>query len=170
MLFDQVRIPISLYHIPGTSEAPISLELLQNLSHYPNLAGIKDSSGAAQGYQAFVKGFPELNMRTGTNSNLETAFANGMGAILADGNVFAKQCATVFAAHRAGQDFKPALEKLRAAQRGTPGLGGSPAAMKYGLALQMGGPMIYPRAPLVEVTSEQKAQIKLAVDKLKDTA
>jgi hypothetical protein len=34
----------------------------------------------------------------------------------------------------------------------------------------MGGPMIYPRAPLVEVSSEQKAQIKLALDKLKDVA
>ena len=50
MLFEQVRIPINLYHIPGTSEAPITLELLKNLSRYPNLAGIKDSSGNAEGY------------------------------------------------------------------------------------------------------------------------
>jgi 4-hydroxy-tetrahydrodipicolinate synthase len=170
MLFDQVRIPISLYHIPATSEAPISLELLKNLSRYPNLAGIKDSSGSPDGYRAFVEGFPALNMRTGTNNNLEQAFAHGMGAILADGNVFTKLCADVFAAHRANRDVKPALEKLRAAQRGVQGLGGSPAAMKYGLALQMGGPQIYPRAPLVEVSTEQKAAIKLALDKLKDMA
>jgi 4-hydroxy-tetrahydrodipicolinate synthase len=170
MLFDQVRIPINLYHIPGTSEAPISLELLKNLSHYPNLAGIKDSSGSADGYRAFVEAFPALNMRTGTNSNLEQAFGHGMGAILADGNVFTKLCADVFAAYRAKRDYKPALEKLRAAQRGVQGLGGSPAAMKYGLALQMGGPQIYPRAPMVEVSTEQKAAIKLALDKLKDMA
>ena len=170
MLFDQVRIPINLYHIPGTSEAPISLELLKNLSHYPNLAGIKDSSGNAEGYKAFAEGFPALNMRTGTNNNLEQAFSNGMGAILADGNVFTKLCADVFAAYHAKQDMKPALEKLRSAQRGVQGLGGSPAAMKYGLALQMGGPQIYPRAPMVEVSTEQKAAIKLALDKLKDMA
>src|SRR5678815_283422 len=120
MLFDQVRIPINLYHIPGTSEAPITVELLKNLSHYPNLAGIKDSSGSAEGYKAFVEAFPALNMRTGTNSNLEQAFDHGMGAILADGNVFTKLCADVFAAYRAKADYKPALEKLRTAQRGVP--------------------------------------------------
>jgi 4-hydroxy-tetrahydrodipicolinate synthase len=169
-LFEAVRIPINLYHIPGTSEASISLELLKNLSQYPHLAGIKDSSGNAEGYKAFVEGFPALNMRTGTNSNLEQAFAHGMGAILADGNVFTKLCADVFTAYRAGQDFKPALEKLRAAQRGVQGLGGAPASMKYGLSLQMGGPPIYPRLPLVEPSTEQKASIKLALDKLKDMA
>jgi len=170
MLFDQVRIPINLYHIPGTSEAPISLELLKNLSHYPNLAGIKDSSGNPGGYKAFAEGFPALNMRTGTNNNLEQALDHGMGAILADGNVFTKLCADVFTAYRAKQDYKPALAKLRTAQRGVQGLGGSPGAMKYGLSLQMGGAPIYPRAPLVEVNGAEKAAIKLALDKLKDMA
>lgn len=169
-LFEAVRIPINLYHIPGTSEASISLELLKNLSQYPHLAGIKDSSGNAEGYRAFVEGFPALNMRTGTNSNLEQAFAHGMGAILADGNVFTRLCADVFMAYRAKQDIKPALERLRTAQRGVQGLGGAPAAMKYGLSLQMGGPPIYPRLPLVEPGTEQKASIKLALDKLKDMA
>jgi 4-hydroxy-tetrahydrodipicolinate synthase len=169
-LFEAVRIPINLYHIPGTSEASISLELLKNLSQYPHLAGIKDSSGNADGYKAFAEGFPALNMRTGTNSTLEQAFAHGMGAILADGNVFTKLCADVFTAYRARQDIKPALEKLRTAQRGVQGLGGAPAAMKYGLSLQMGGPPIYPRLPLVEPSTEQKASIKLALDKLKDMA
>jgi hypothetical protein len=42
--------------------------------------------------------------------------------------------------------------------------------MKYGLSLQMGGPPIYPRLPMVEVSDQQKAAIKLAVDKLKDMA
>lgn len=169
-LFDQVRIPINLYHIPGTSEAPISIELLKSLSQYPNLAGIKDSSGNAEGYAAFVQAFPQLNMRTGTNSNLERALDNGMGAILADGNVFTKLCADVFAAYHAKQDYKPALARLRDAQRAVRGLGGSPAAMKYGLSLQLGGAPIYPRAPLVEVADDQKAAIKLAVEKLKDMA
>ena len=169
-LFEAVRIPINLYHIPGTSEASITLELLKNVSQYPHLAGIKDSSGSVEGYKAFVEAYPALNMRTGTNSNLEQAFAHGMGAILADGNVFTKLCADVFTAYRANQDFKPALEKLRAAQRGVQGLGGAPASMKYGLSLQMGGPPIYPRVPMVEPSTEQKAAIKLALDKLKDMA
>ena len=170
-LFDQVRIPINLYHIPGTSEAPISLELLRSLKHYPNLAGIKDSSGNPEGYKAFVEAFPDLNMRTGTNNNLEQAFDHGMGAILADGNVFTKLCADVFAAWRAKQDYKPALEKLRVVQRNMRSLGiNAYGPMKYALSLQMGGPQTYQRLPFVEVTDAQKAAIKSALDKIKDMA
>ncbi|WP_421932848.1 dihydrodipicolinate synthase family protein [Phenylobacterium sp.] len=171
MLFDKVRVPINLYHIPGTSEAPISLELLKSLSHYPNLAGIKDSSGKVEGYRAFVEAFPDLNMRTGTNNNLEQAFDHGMGAILADGNVFTKLCADVFTAWRAKQDYKPALEKLRNVQRDMRGMGiNSYGPMKYALSLQMGGPQTYQRPPHLDVTPEQKAAIKSALDKIKDMA
>src|SRR5260370_11106757 len=35
LIFDQVKIPINLYHIPGTSAVPISHELLQSLERHP---------------------------------------------------------------------------------------------------------------------------------------
>jgi 4-hydroxy-tetrahydrodipicolinate synthase len=168
MLFDAVSIPINLYHIPGTSEVPISLDLLKNLSHYPHLAGIKDSSGNKEGYAAFVAGFPELNMRTGTNSNLEHALDNGMGAILADGNVFTKLSADVFKAYHAKQDYKPALQKLRSAQQIMRSSGiFSYGAMKYALSLQMGGPQTYQRPPNPDVTDAQKAAIKAGLEQVK---
>ena len=65
----------------------------ENLSGYHHLAGIKDSSGSVEGYGKFVDAFPELNMRCGTNNNLEVALKNGMGTILADGNQFSAKCA-----------------------------------------------------------------------------
>jgi hypothetical protein len=68
-------------HVPGTSGVPISHELLSALQHYPNLAGIKDSNGPADEYAAFASAFPDLNMRTGTENNLEYALEHGMGAI-----------------------------------------------------------------------------------------
>jgi 4-hydroxy-tetrahydrodipicolinate synthase len=54
---------------------------LSALQHYPNLAGIKDSNGPADEYAAFASAFPDLNMRTGTENNLEYALEHGMGAI-----------------------------------------------------------------------------------------
>jgi 4-hydroxy-tetrahydrodipicolinate synthase len=168
-IFDEVKKPIHLYHIPGTSEAPITHELLSALkAKYPNLAGIKDSTGNVEGYTAFCKAFPDLNMRTGTSGNLETALENGMGGILADGNLFTRKCADVYAAYRAGQDWKVPLKKLRDAQAlmragGTGGYG----PMKYALSQIMGVPQFYQRLPQADVTEEQKTLIRNALAQIK---
>ena len=168
LIFDQVKIPINLYHIPGTSAVPVSHELLHSLEHYPNLAGIKDSTGNAEGYAAFVKEFPKLNMRTGTGNNLKHAIENGMGAILAEGNLFTKHAAAVFAAHRQGKDIDAPLAKLREAQQlFRPAGVGSYGPMKYALSLMMGTRQTYQRPPHPDVTDEQKTIIKQKVDELK---
>ena len=171
MLFDRVRIPINLYHIPGNSHVPISIDLLKALQHYPNLAGIKDSSGDTAGYAAFVSNFPELNMRTGTGDNLEHALENGMGAILMEGNVFTRECAAVFAAYRARQDYRPALARLRAAEASMRSAGiYSFGPMKYALSVQMGAPQFYQRPPHADATDLQKTMLRAALDQIKHMA
>lgn len=173
MLFDQVSIPINLYHIPGTSGVPISHELLRSLMHYPNLAGIKDSNGPPGEYAEFVEAFPQLNMRTGTENNLEYALAHGMGAICMDGNLFTRPLAKVFAAYRAGKDYHAPYQEYVAMHKmmedtktGIDNYG----PMKYALSLQMGGMQTYPRWPSVDVTDAQKAAIKRGVDQMKAMA
>ena len=168
LIFEQVKIPINLYHIPGTSAVPVSHELLHSLEKYPNLAGIKDSNGDAKEYEAYVKEFPKLNMRTGTGNNLKPALDNNMGAILAEGNLFTKRIAAVFAAKRAGKDIDQPLANLRAAQQVLRPAGvGSYGPMKYALSLQMGTRQTYQRPPNLDVTDEQKAQIKAKLEELK---
>jgi 4-hydroxy-tetrahydrodipicolinate synthase len=171
MLFDQVRIPINLYHIPGTSQVPISIELLRNLRHYPNLAGIKDSTGDPVGYAKFLEAMPDLNMRTGTGNNLELALGHGMGAILAEGNVFTQECAAVFAAYRAGKDIGAPLARLRAGEKLiNPHMGYSFGPMKYALSVRMGGPQTWARPPYTDPTEAQKAGMREALAKIKDMA
>jgi 4-hydroxy-tetrahydrodipicolinate synthase len=168
-LFDQVNLPINLYHIPGTSGVPISHELLRSLMHYPHLAGIKDSNGPADEYARFVKAFPALNMRTGTENNIEYALAHDMGAICMDGNLFTRELAAVFVAHRDGKDVHAAYEKymaVHALMEKNTGID-SYGPMKYALSLQMGGPQTYPRWPSVDVTDAEKAAIKQALDQVK---
>lgn len=165
-LFDAVSIPINLYHIPGTSEVSITIDLLNNLKGYDNLAGIKDSSGSAEGYAKFVAAFPALNMRCGTNNNLEVALNNGMGTILADGNQFSAKCANIFKAFHAGGDWKGEIAKLRAAQKivRDANLGANTyASMKYILSLEMGGPEMYARTPMPQLTDQQRASLKAAL-------
>lgn len=165
-LMDKVDLPTNLYHIPGTSEVSISIDLMNNLKGYDHLAGIKDSSGSVEGYQKFVAAFPELNMRCGTNNNLEVALKNGMGTILADGNQFSAKCANIFRAYRSGGDWQAELAKLRAAQRtireATMGAN-TYAVMKYILGLEMGGPEMYARTPMPQLTEAQRASLKAAL-------
>ena len=171
ILFDKLpqSLAINLYHIPGTSAVPISIELLTALHKYPNLAGIKDSDGNMPEYVDFVEKFPDLNMRTGTGNKLEYALDHGMGAILADGNVFTKQYAEVFAAFRAGKDYHAPLAKLRDQEKllrdGGVNLYGP---MKYALSLQMGKAQTFQRPPYLDVTEEQKAVIKRGLDQIKE--
>jgi len=168
MIFEQVKIPINLYHIPFASGVPISHELLHSLEHYPNLAGIKDSVDDAEVYHRFVSEFPKLNMRTGTDVNLKYALEHGMGAILAEGNNFTKQIAAVFAAKRAGKDIDEPIAKLNTALKllragGVDEYG----PMKYALSLQMGTRQFYQRPPNSDVTEEQKGKIKEALEEIK---
>ncbi|MGH9417875.1 MAG: dihydrodipicolinate synthase family protein [Terriglobales bacterium] len=168
MLFDRIRIPINLYHIPRTSGVAISTELLKNLMHYPNLAGIKDSDGNKDEYHAFVADFPELNMRTGTLSKIEYALDHGMGAILMDGNLYCRESADVFAAYRAGGDYHVPLAKLRATEALLRAGGvGSYGPLKYALSLRMGTRQTYQRPPFPDVTDAQKAAIKAGLEKIK---
>jgi 4-hydroxy-tetrahydrodipicolinate synthase len=160
------KIAVYLYHIPGTSAVPISLELLHKLEHYPNLAGIKDSTGSAEGYAAFVKEFPKLDMMSGTDNNLPTALAHGMGAILMGGNLFTKQSAAVFAAHRQGKDLAEPMAKLREANAllRVPGASGVPL-IKYALG-GLGLRESYVRPPYTDLTAEQKEALKPKVAQL----
>jgi 4-hydroxy-tetrahydrodipicolinate synthase len=168
MIFDKVKIPINLYHIPFASGVPISHDLLHSLEEYPNLAGIKDSVSDPAVYQQFVAEFPKLNMRTGTTENLKYALDHDMGAILAEGNNFTKLIAAAFAAKRAGRDFSEPIAKLDTALKllragGVDEYG----PMKYALSLQMGTRQFYQRPPNSDVTDEQKAKIKEALDQIK---
>ena len=170
MLFEQVDIPINLYHIPETSGVPISHELLRSLQHYPNLAGIKDSNGPADEYAQFVKAFPDLNMRTGTENNLLYALEHGMGAICMDGNVYARPLADVFEAFRAGKDYHAAYNRYLAMTKvmqdlhtGVDDYG----PMLYALSLQMKSPQAYQRPPFVDVTEAQKVALNKALTQIK---
>jgi len=160
------KIPVNLYHIPGTSAVAISHELLHALEKYPVLAGIKDSTGSAEGYAAFVKEFPKLNMMSGTDNNIPTALEHGMGAILMGGNIFTKQSAAVFAAHRAGKDVAEPMAKLREANQLLRGGGGTGIpGIKYALG-QMGLRESYVRPPNVDLTADQKAALKPKIAQL----
>ena len=42
-LADAIPLPLIIYNIPATTHASLSLEMLDRLSHHPNIVGVKDS-------------------------------------------------------------------------------------------------------------------------------
>ena len=170
MLFEQISLPISLFHIPAASGVPISHELLRRLMHYPNLAGIKDSSGPADEYAAFVRAFPGLNMRTGVESNIPYALDHGMGAVCQDGIVFTKELGDVFAEFLCGKDYHAAFAAYNAQKKIMQELQTDvwhPGPQKYALSQQMGVPQTYQRPPFDDVTEAQKSAIREALARIR---
>ena len=168
-VLEATKLPVYLYHYPGMSEVPITPEILHKLEHYPNLAGIKDSTGNAESYTAYTKEFPKLDIMTGTENNLPIAMAAGMGTISVAGNLFPKQVAAVFQAQREGKDVKAAYDKLRETSRilqvqGVPG--GAPQ-IKYAFT-GYGFRESFVRPPFLNLTDEQKALLKPKLPQLKE--
>ncbi len=161
------KIPVNLYHYPAMSAVPITPQLLHNLEHYPNLAGIKDSTGNAESYAALVKEFPKLNIMTGTEGNLTAALAAGKGAILVSANLFPRQASACFEAQRKGQDVAAAYAKLREvnALSRVQG-GGGAAAIKFALTAY-GFRESYVRPPQLDLTPAQKAEMKPKLESIK---
>jgi 4-hydroxy-tetrahydrodipicolinate synthase len=159
-VIEAAKVPVNLYHYPAMSAVPITKELLHSLEHYPNLAGIKDSTGNAESYASYVKEFPKLNIMTGTENNLPIALQNGKGAILVSANLFPKETAAVFAAHRDGKDVTEAHNKMQEANRSlrAPGVGGA-AMIKFALTGR-GFRESFVRPPQVNLTEEQKSALK----------
>jgi 4-hydroxy-tetrahydrodipicolinate synthase len=141
------------------------------LEHYPNLAGIKDSTGNAESYTANTKEFPKLDMMTGTENNLPIALNAGMGAILVAGNLYPKQVAAVFQAHREGKDVQDAFAKMNEANRTlrVQGVPGGAAQIKFALK-GYGFRESYVRPPQVDLTDAQKAMLEPKLPLLKQLA
>ena len=166
-VLEATRLPVYLYHYPGMSAVPIAPELLHKLEHYPNLAGIKDSTGNAETYAAFCKEFPKLDMMTGTEGNLPAALAAGMGAISVAANLFPKQVAGVFQAHREGKDVAAAYAKFRETNSvlHVQGVPGGAAQIKFAFTGH-GFRESYVRPPQLDLTAEQKALLKPKLSQL----
>jgi 4-hydroxy-tetrahydrodipicolinate synthase len=166
-VLEATKLPVNLYHYPGMSAVPISPALLHSLEHYPNLAGIKDSTGDATAYAALLKEFPKLNLMTGTEGNLVAALAAGKGAILVSANLFPRQASACFEAQRKGEDVAAAYAKLRevnALSRVQGGGGG--AVIKYALTAY-GFRESFVRPPQLDLTAEQKTQLQANLPKIK---
>ena len=166
---DQSKIPVLLYNIPQVTGYDLPVDTIAELSHHPNIIGMKDSSGNVekmkQTVPAVKSGFQILS---GSGVSFGEALEIGAaGAILAIANALPYACVTIWEAFRSRQqeackDWQTRLlpaSKIIAAKYGIPGL-------KYAMDLNgyYGGP---PRLPFVPPPNEAKAEIAQAFEGLR---
>jgi 4-hydroxy-tetrahydrodipicolinate synthase len=170
-IFEQVKTPVRYYHIPQVTGVPVDLTVLRNLAQYPNFIGLKDSNGDPAEYETIADGLPaSLNVISGTDNNMLAALRRGNGAILGSGNLYTKQVAAVFAAHRGGKDVNAAMKKLEAVTSLMEGGDYyNPSAIKYSLNLMMGNKRTtFTRPPWAEIGDDLKARIRVGLAKVKE--
>jgi len=170
-IFNEVKSPVRYYHIPRTTGVPVKdMTMWHKLGEYPNFVGVKDSNGDAEEYDEIVRQLPNAAVFTGTDGLVEKALGSGNGAILASANIFTRQLAAVWSAHRAGQPLTTALAALKSAQSllRQPGYGQGMSASKYALSMLLGSKQLFSRPPEMDALSDtEMANIRSGVAKIK---
>jgi 4-hydroxy-2-oxoglutarate aldolase len=166
---DRVAIPILLYNIPQVTGYALPPDIVAALSHHPNIAGMKDSSGNLEALAETARNVkPGFQILSGFGAAVCEALAAGAsGAILAIANPLPYACVTIWEAHRtreheAARDWQARIipaARLIASKHGIPGL-------KHAMDLNgyYGGP---PRLPLTPPSAPARAEIEEALDGLK---
>ena len=160
---ESVELPILLYNLPARTGNALSLSLVDRLHRrFPNIVGIKDSSGDFGQALAFLRELPEsFRVIMGRDTLILSALKEGAtGAIAASANVAPEIAVGIYDAFLRGEedqarDFQQRLVPLRDAFS----LGTHPAMLKAGAELVgfSGGP---PRRPVSRLNEDQIATLR----------
>jgi 4-hydroxy-2-oxoglutarate aldolase len=161
---DQSKIPLIIYNWPQTTGIDIPAEAVAELSHHPNIAAIKESSGNLEKVLQMIHEVkPGFQVLVGSAPTLAPSLAVGAsGAVLAFANAAPYACISIWEAHRtrepqAALDWQHRI--IRAAQLVTTKYGVPGLKHAMDLAGYYGGP---PRLPLVPVCPAAKHEIEQA--------
>ena len=166
---DQSRIPVIVYNFPQATSLDIPAAAVVELSHHPNIIGIKESSGNMEKVMQMIReSRPGFQVTVGSATTLWPSLLMGAtGAILAFANAAPYATIAIWEAYRtreeeAGRDWQNRIARAAAlvtSKHGIPGL-------KHAMDLNgyYGGP---PRLPLSVPTPEARREIEEAFQDLK---
>jgi 4-hydroxy-2-oxoglutarate aldolase len=166
---DQARIPVIVYNIPQATGLDIPASAVVELSHHPNIIGIKESSGNMEKVMQMIReSRPGFQVTVGSAPTLWPSLLMGAtGGILAFSNAAPYATIAIWEAYRmreeeAGRDWQNRIARAAVLVTGKYGIPGLKHAMD--LNGYYGGP---PRLPLSVPTPEAKREIEEAFQDLK---
>ncbi|MCV9945151.1 dihydrodipicolinate synthase family protein [Rhizobium sp. BT-175] len=160
-----VDVNLVLYSYPAKDGSDISFELLDHFADNPRVIGIKESSGVLQRAIDIASRYEgKIQLVSGSDDiALDFMFWGAESWICGPSNCMAKACCDLDRTFRSG-DLGKAREQMKTLYRAMNILesGKFVQKIKYGCELQ-GLPVGQCRAPLGELTAEEKAEFKAAM-------
>ena len=164
---DHSPIPILLYNVPKFTHINMAANFVSRLSEYPNIIGIKDSSGNVIQLGELINGAAkDFNVLVGTAGVLFSGLTIGCaGGVCALANVAPEACVKIFDLVKDG-DLKAAgdlqlkmipVNQAVTAVYGVPGLKAAMDMLGY-----FGGD---PRLPLLPSSKQERSEIKQILKK-----
>lgn len=159
---------VMLYHIPQVTGVPITPAVIDGLleSHSNQLYGIKDSSGDPAHTAHLVVRYRQLAIYSGSDSHIASSLAAGvMGVISACSNVWPDLVHAIGHAHQRRSGVEAAQQRLIAMRNlsTNPNL---PSFLKAALPWTSNLPRTSVRTPLTNLSDEETATLKDALDRL----
>ncbi|MBY4592631.1 MULTISPECIES: dihydrodipicolinate synthase family protein [Rhizobium] len=161
-----VDVNLVLYSYPAKDGSDISFELMDHFADNPRVIGIKESSGVLQRAIDIASRYEgKLQLVSGSDDiALDFMFWGAESWICGPSNCMAKACCDLDRTYKAG-DLSKAREMMKTLYRAMNILesGKFVQKIKYGCELQ-GLSVGTCRAPLGELTSEEKAEFRAAME------
>ncbi len=159
---DESAIPILLYNVPKFTHITLAANVVQELSHHPNIVGLKESSGNVNLLGQYLNCVgSDFNLMVGTAGVLFGGLSIGCaGGILALSNVAPQQCIRIYdhvrqGNYEAARQLQLQMLPVNNAVTATYGIPGLKAAMD--MLGYFGGD---PRLPLLPATEQEQSEIK----------
>ena len=161
-LAERSSLPVLLYNMPANTGVDLSAETVAELSHHPNIVGIKDSSGNLMKLATIIKeSHPDFSILAGSAGFLYPALALGAsGGFMALANIAPEQCHDMYRFTKEGKYEEARLLQLKiisanmavTTRFGVPGLKLAMDWLGY-----YGGP---PRSPLMTLHKDQQDELR----------
>lgn len=168
MVADNSPLPLMLYNAPGfAAGVKLSVKAAVKLSQHPNIIGMKDSAPTGPNIFLAVVDRKKFSVLAGSANFFLTSLVMGaVGGVLSLANFLPHACYRLYEIFQQG-DIKKARELQQAILRVNRGVSG-----KYGVAGVKAGMDFTgfyggdPRLPLLPLSSTDRENIRLALEKL----
>ncbi|MCR4402995.1 MAG: dihydrodipicolinate synthase family protein [Firmicutes bacterium] len=160
--------PIYLYNLPGCTTNDLLPETVRELATVPNIVGIKNSMADMERLTSLVEAAPDdFDVIMGADTLLYPALVSGAkGAVSGNANVFPEAFVGLFTAVNA-EDHEKAGRYHRFIRKAAFALKNGSNLAYFKQALEFRGfKKTYTRAPLLDLTDVEKAELKQQMEAL----